>query len=96
MSKDNEYKKTKDLFIKFWLLHPYEQTKDLVNETVNLEYKISNGNIVIDEGNGRKDRYTSVSYGNYFASILERDLLKEKKSFDWSDYRLSTKSKLRA
>lgn len=95
ISKNSEYKEASDLYTKLWLLHPYEQTKDFVNETVNLEYKIQSGNIVIDEGRGRKDRYTSVSYGNYFASILERDLLKEKTKFNWSDYRLSSKSKLR-
>ena len=29
-----------------------------------------------------KDRYTSVSYGNYFISLLEQDLLSESENIN--------------
>ena len=32
-----------------------------------------------EQGNNRKDRYTSCSYASYFASILEKDLFSKKK-----------------
>ncbi|MFB0831546.1 terminase large subunit domain-containing protein [Brevibacillus laterosporus] len=57
------------------LLRPYIQTTALVNETVNLEYETRNGYIkVFEVGSNRKDRYSSISYGNYFADLLEKDL----------------------
>lgn len=31
----------------------------------------------------RKDRYTSVSYGNYFAQMLEHDLLSDTAEYDY-------------
>ena len=47
-------------------------------------------NIKIDEKRGRKDRYSSISYGNYVASKLEMDLLMEGRKEDdidvWSEY----------
>lgn len=65
---------------------PYKQTSALVNEMVNLEYEIKNSNIRIYETKGRrKDRYSSVSYGNYFINELERDNLKQKDT-DWGAY----------
>ncbi len=56
--------------------HPYYQTTAFANETINLEYEMSGqNNIRIYEVAGmRKDRYSSVSYANYIASELERDL----------------------
>lgn len=78
-----------DSYEKALLSNPYSQTNELINECVNLEYTISNGNIKIDEKSGRKDRYTAISYGSYFASKLEMDLLMEEDTevgFDaWAD-----------
>lgn len=57
---------------------PYLQTQEFINECIGLQYekKEQTGIIVIRErGGNRKDRYTSVSYGNYFADKLEMDLL---------------------
>jgi hypothetical protein len=72
------------------MINPYNQTSELINECVNLEYTISSGNIKIDEKRGRKDRYSSISYGNYVASKLEMDLLMEGRKEDdidvWSEY----------
>lgn len=62
------------------MIKPYAQTTALVNELINLHSQIYNGFIRIRErGRNRKDRYSSVSYGNYLAKILERDLKKTKR-----------------
>ena len=61
------------------LLYPYIQTTLLINEMVNLEYEQKGTNIKIKELSGnRKDRYSSLSYGNYFANTLERKNNKQK------------------
>lgn len=65
---------------------PYLETQELISETINLTYerKEQTGAIVISEqGNNRKDRYSSLSYGNYFASLLEQDLLSDDDKFDF-------------
>jgi hypothetical protein len=54
---------------------PYYQTTALLNEMVNLDYEFLNGKIRVKEAsNMRKDRYTAVSYGNWIANELEREL----------------------
>ena len=61
-------------------IRPYVQTTALVNELINLESQIYNGFVRIRErGRNRKDRFSSLSYGNYLAKILERDLKKNKR-----------------
>jgi len=56
----------------------------LVNELVNLEYEIRNGFVKIKEQSGnRKDRYSSLSYVNYYARILESDLNKGNSDYDF-------------
>ena len=58
------------------ILLPYIQTSLLINEIVNLEADIKNGYIKLVEASGaRKDRYSSLAYTNYFATILEGDLV---------------------
>ena len=57
---------------------PFLETQALISETTSLVYekRVQTGAIVISETPGnRKDRYTSVSYGSYMASLLEKDLL---------------------
>lgn len=62
------------------LLHPYAQTTEFINECISLEANISGGKIQLKEREGkRKDRYTSVSYGNYYITFLDRDLIKDNK-----------------
>lgn len=61
-----------------WYERPYLETMLAVNEMINLIYEKSatTGLIRISEvGTNTKDRYTSISYGCYFASQLARDLL---------------------
>jgi hypothetical protein len=62
-----------------YMLHPYLQTSLFISETVNLSWEMQkqNQNIKLDEGSGRKDRYSSVSMANYLTSILDKDLLRE-------------------
>lgn len=65
---------------------PYLETGALVTEMVDLEYTVMNqtGMIRIEERSGkRKDRYTSVSYGNYFAYLLEQDLFSQKSDYEF-------------
>ena len=67
-----------DFSMRPWYLMPYVQTSLMVNESVNLSMAIAGGNIKLVEPSGsRKDRFTSLAYGNYFASLLDKDLLKE-------------------
>jgi hypothetical protein len=77
-SKNREFSNTQDLNLKAWYLHPYAQFSELINETVALEFSVVSGNIKLETtGSMRKDRYTSCSYGSYFADLLEQELLKE-------------------
>jgi hypothetical protein len=67
-----------DTGIRAYLLHPHVQTSLMINESIALEMVLLNGILKLVEPEGaRKDRYTSVSYLNYFVSLLDRDLLKE-------------------
>lgn len=69
LKKDSEEKKR--------LLMPFVQATALQNELVNLTYTVNAGKIKIEEvGTTTKDRYSSVGYANYFASLLEQDVLK--------------------
>ncbi|MEG2740544.1 MAG: hypothetical protein RR950_15880, partial [Clostridium sp.] len=63
------------------MLTPYLQTSLLQDEIVLLEYTVNDGNIRVYETSGRrKDRYSSLSYGNYFIRQREKKLKKKKKS----------------
>lgn len=63
--------------VKAKLLLPYRQTEYLTQEMLNLETNYSENNTfsLKEQGSMRKDRYSSISYGNYYASILERENL---------------------
>jgi len=57
------------------------QTSLFINESIALEMMLQNGLIKLIEPPGaRKDRYTSVSYLNYYVSLMDTQLLKEKYS----------------
>ena len=69
-------------------IKPFIEHSELIKECVNLEMSLNNGNIKLQEPrDGRKDRYSSFSYGNYFISILERGLLKEDNASGAEAYR---------
>ncbi len=66
------------------MLAPFLQTSALINEMVNLEYDLLNGKIRLKErGKMRKDRYSSLAYGNLLASRLEEDLKDNESDFDF-------------
>ena len=59
---------------------PYIECELLVNESINLDYSIVSGNVRLEtSGSARKDRYTSCSYGNFVASLLEKDFIRPQK-----------------
>lgn len=64
----------------------YIQTTALVNEMINLEGEMTNNGLIKlkEPSSKRKDRYSSVSYGNYIATQLERELLKQD-DFDYTE-----------
>ncbi|MEK4907346.1 terminase large subunit domain-containing protein [Niallia sp. FSL M8-0099] len=65
--------------VKAKFVSSYSQITLLINEMINLEaeFNDSNGQVKLKEPNSkRKDRYSSVSYGNYVATLLERKLNK--------------------
>jgi hypothetical protein len=60
---------------------PFFETQLMINECAELQYEKmpQTGAIKIyEQGTRRKDRYTSVSYGNWFLDLLELDLLTDK------------------
>lgn len=65
---------------------PYLETQKLISEMVALEYEKGQQTGVFriyETGANTKDRYTSVSYGNYFASLLEQDLLSDNSQYEY-------------
>jgi len=67
------------------LIVPYFQTTALITEMINLEAEINpqTSQVKLKEQSGqRKDRWSSASYGNYLANILERDLRKKPNKSD--------------
>ena len=65
---------------------PFLETQMLISETSDLVYEKMPQTGVIkihEQGNNRKDRYTSVSYANYFADLLEQDLLSDNQEYDF-------------
>ena len=60
------------------MIAPYLQTESLVSEMINLKTELRQGYIKLKESSSarRKDRYMSLTYGNYFANMLEQDLSK--------------------
>lgn len=79
IKNNKEYINNEDISLKSWFILPYVEVELLINESINLEYSILSGNIKLETvGSARKDRYTSCSYGNFVASIFEKDFIKPK------------------
>jgi hypothetical protein len=57
----------------------FVQTTFLINEMVNLEGERTEGGLIKlrEPSTKRKDRYSSLTYGNYIASELEREYLQQ-------------------
>lgn len=81
-----EYSSAADADTIVFYERPYLETQAFINETINLEYELGEqtGVIKISEvGSNTKDLYTSVSYGSYFAGLLEQDLLSQSSDYDY-------------
>ncbi len=73
-----------DTGIRAYLLQAHLQTSLLINECIALEMVMMNGNVkLVEPPGGRKDRYTSASYLNYFVSLMDTELLKERYTEDY-------------
>lgn len=60
-----------------WLLAPFEQTTQLINEALSLTVYVSGGNFrLVEPKRLTKDRIISLIYLNYYASLLDTELLK--------------------
>lgn len=60
-----------------WLLGPYEQTTQLINEALALSVYVVNGNFrLVEPKKSTKDRIISLIYLNYYASLLDTELMK--------------------
>lgn len=73
-----EYTSSPDPMTQMFYEGPFLETQALISEATELVYekKEQTGAIVIHEqGGNKKDRYTSCSYGSWFASLLEKDLI---------------------
>lgn len=77
-----------DINKKIDMMYPYAQTSALIAEMVALETKELNSKVKLERVSGkRKDRYSSLSYCNWFASMLDKELLKEfDESSGWESY----------
>lgn len=65
---------------------PFLESQQLIAECIALTTTRNEQTGVItvkEKGKNRKDRYTSVSYGSYFASELERDLISGMEEFEY-------------
>lgn len=67
-----------DIGIKSFLTSPNVQTTLLINECISLEMALLGAGIVKlqEPSGGRKDRFTSCSYLNWYVSFLDQELLK--------------------
>lgn len=66
---------------------PFYQTTSMINEMINLDYTATDGKIKVVEASGmRKDRYSSISYANYIANELERDMRNIEDEYGFSTF----------
>lgn len=82
-----DYTNSLDLNGQIFYEAPFLETQAFISETTALVYekKEQTGVIVIKEqGTNRKDRYTSVSYGSWFASALEKDLISTNDDYEYT------------
>jgi hypothetical protein len=87
MKKKEYLEETKeDSFIRSVYLAPFVQTSITISECLGLDASLVSGNIKLQEKPGqRKDRYTALAYGNYYASFLDSNLLADEDDEDeWS------------
>jgi len=84
-----EYVGSPDAETQIFYESPFLETQALISETTSLIYekKQDTGVIVVrEQGVNRKDRYTSCSYGSYFASLLEKDLVSHNEDYEFATF----------
>ncbi len=89
LPKIKEYMTTPDAEVQSFFEAPFFETQALISETTSLVYekKPDTGVIVIHEqGGNRKDRYTSCSYANYFASLYERENVGQGEDYEYGTF----------
>jgi len=68
-----------DTGIRAHLLQAHLQTTLFINESISLEMAMVGGKLKLVKPEGaRQDRYTCVSYLNYYVSLMDIDLLKDR------------------
>ena len=71
-------KDMEDPYLRAEWLSPFLNTDFLISESVNLELNLVNGIIRLTEVSGAlKDRYSMISYVNWFVSFLDKNLIRE-------------------
>lgn len=76
-TRSGEYMKGDDVNAKAFFMQPYLQTSLLINEAINLSMTLMAGNIKLTEPSGaRKDRIICLMMGNYYASLIDSNLLR--------------------
>ena len=88
LMENKEYKELLDSDQSVMFEMPFIETQLFVHETSALLYEKleqTGGVKIYEQPSQRKDRYTSVSYGNYFISELEKDLFNNSISTQNSD-----------
>ena len=72
-----------DTGVRAHLLQAHIQTSLLINVCIALEMVLQNGLVkLVEPAGARKDRYTSCSYLNYYVSLMDTELLKDKYTGD--------------
>jgi hypothetical protein len=72
------------------LLQAHLQTTLMINECISLDTVFVGGQVkLIEPPGGRKDRFTAISYLNYFVSLMDIQLLKETSEWDGEEEFLS-------
>ena len=79
IKKKNKDVSGKDPESRALLLSPNINTTLLINEAISLDMSLTGGENIklVEPSGGRKDRYSSVSYLNYYVSLLDQELLKD-------------------
>lgn len=84
-TRASEYMVTDDVLARAFFMQPYVQVSIMINEAISLSMSLSGGNLKLEEpAGGRKDRIVTTMMGNYYASLLDAELLKKNDTTsDW-------------
>lgn len=87
LSYDPDYTNEDDLDVQVEFYEkPFLETQAMISECAELQYEKglnTNAIRIYEKRTGRKDRYTSVSYGSYFIDLLERENMTDESDYDF-------------